>query len=138
MSVNEHTVSDIFVLADQLREMKIKDHEVLVSCDVKSLFTNVPVDETIESILERAFENDCFNREHDLNGITKLDLKELLRFATKNQLFQFEGNSQEQVDGAAVGSPLGSLMHGERLHVQNRETARNTEQVAYLLQTLCR
>ena len=63
----------------------------------------------MESITERAFENDCFNREHDLN-ITKLDLKELLRIANKNQLFQFEGNSYEQVDGVAMGSPLGPLM----------------------------
>ena len=66
LSVNEHTVSDIFVFADELREMKIKDREVLVWYDVSSLFTNVPVDETIESITERAFENDWFNREHDL------------------------------------------------------------------------
>ena len=42
LSVNEHTVNDIFVFADELREMKIKDHEVLVSYDVSSLFTNVP------------------------------------------------------------------------------------------------
>ena len=109
LSVNEHTVNDIFVFADELREMKIKDHEVLVSYDVSSLFTNVPVDETIESIAERAFENDWFNREHDLN-ITKFDLIELLRIATKNQLFQFEGNLYEQVDGVAMGSPLGPLM----------------------------
>ena len=89
--------------------MKIKDREVLVSYDVSSLFTNVPVDDTIESITERAFENDWFNREHDLN-ITKLDLMELLRIATKNQLFQFEGKLYEQVDGVAMGSPLGPLM----------------------------
>ena len=30
--------------------------------------------------------------------------------ATKNQLFQFEGNLYEQVDGVAMGSPLGPLM----------------------------
>ena len=84
-------------------------YEVLVSYDVSSLFTNVPVDETIESITERAFENDWFNREHDLN-ITKSDLIELLRIATKNQLFQFEGKLYEQVDGVAMGSPLGPLM----------------------------
>ena len=91
LSVNEHTVSDIFAFADELREMKINDHEVLVSYDVSSQFTNVAVDETIESITERTFENDWFNREHDLN-ITKFDLMKLLRIATKNQLFQFEGN----------------------------------------------
>lgn len=67
LSVNKHTVSDIFVFANELREMKIKDCEVLVLYDVWSLFTNIPVDETIESITERAFENDWFNREHDLN-----------------------------------------------------------------------
>ena len=54
-------------------------------------------------------ENDWFNREHDLN-ITKSDLMELLRIATKNQLFQFEGKLYEQVDGVAMGSPLGPLM----------------------------
>ena len=43
---------NIFVFADELREMKIKEHDVLVSYDVSSLFTNVPVDETIESIAE--------------------------------------------------------------------------------------
>ena len=109
LSVNEHTVSDIFVFDDELREIKIKDREVLVSYDVSSLFTNVPVDETIETIAERAFENDWFNREYDLN-ITKLDLMELLRIATKNPLFQFEGKLYEQVDGVAMGLPLGPLM----------------------------
>ena len=33
-----------------------------------------------------------------------------LRIATKNQVFQFEGKLYEQVDGVAMGSPLGPLM----------------------------
>ena len=34
-----------------------------------------------------------------------------MRIATgKNQLFQFEGNLYEQVDGVAMGSPLGPLV----------------------------
>ena len=107
--VENHTVSDIFQFADELRETKINDHDILVSYGVSSLFTNVPVDETIESIAERAFRNDWFNKEHNLN-ITKSDLIELLRTATKNQLFQFEGNLYEQVDGVAMGSSLGPLM----------------------------
>ena len=107
LSVNEHAISDIFQFADELT--KINDHDILVSYDVSSLFTNVPVDETIESIAERAFRNDWFNKEHDLN-IRKSELIEPLRIATKNQLFQFEGNLYEQVDGVAMGSPLGPLM----------------------------
>ena len=44
-------------------------------------------------------------------NITKSDsLVELLNIATKNQLFQFEGSLYEQIDGVAMGSPLGTLM----------------------------
>ena len=50
--------------------------------------------------------NDWFNKEHNLN-ITKSILPDLLRIATKNQFFRFEGNLCEQVDGVAMGSPLG-------------------------------
>ena len=61
------------------------------------------------SIAERAFQKSWFNEEYSLN-ITKSDLIELLRIATKHQLFQFEGNLYQQVDGVAMGSPLGPLM----------------------------
>ena len=63
------------------------------------------MDETIESIAERAFQNNWFNEEHSLN-ITKSDLIELLRITTKHKIFQFEGNLYQQVDGVAMGSPL--------------------------------
>ena len=43
-------------------------------------------------------------------NISKDNLIELLSVATKNQLFQFNGNLYEQVDGLAMGSPLGPLM----------------------------
>lgn len=67
--------------------MKIDEHDILVSYDVSSLFTNLPLDETIEI----AFKDDWFNKAYDLN-ITKIELIELLEVVTKNQLFQLEGN----------------------------------------------
>ena len=67
------------------------------------------MDETIEILAEKAFKDDWFNKEYDLN-ITKTDLIEVLEVATKNQLFQFEGNLYEQGDRVAMGSPLGPLM----------------------------
>lgn len=73
------------------------------------LFTNVPIDETIEILAEKAFKDDWFNKEQNLH-ITKADLAELLNIATKSQLFQFEGTLYEQVNGNAMGSPLGALM----------------------------
>ena len=35
--------------------MEISDHDILVSCDVSALFTNVPVDETIGILARKAF-----------------------------------------------------------------------------------
>ena len=58
---------------------------------------------------EKAFVDDWFNETHNLN-ITKSDLVQLLEVATKNQLFQFDGKLYEQIDGVAMGSPLGPLM----------------------------
>ena len=51
----------------------------MVSYDASSLFANVPVDETIEILAEKAFRANWFNKEYDL----KTDLMELLEIATK-------------------------------------------------------
>ncbi|XP_022783275.1 uncharacterized protein LOC111324056 [Stylophora pistillata] len=109
LSTNIHTISDIFEFVDALHDMEVDDRCVLVSYDVTSLFTNVPVDETIAILAEKAFQDDWLNKEHNLS-ITKAELVELLNIATKHQLFQFEGNLYEQIDGVAMGSPLGPPM----------------------------
>ena len=80
-----------------------------MSYDVSSLFTNVPLDETIQNLVESAFRNNWFNVTHKLN-ISKSDLVELLQVATKNQLFQFDGRLYEQVDCVAMGSPLSPVV----------------------------
>ena len=81
-------------------------NDILVSFDVTSLFTNVPLQETIETIAEKAFFDNWFNVTHNLN-ITKPDLVQLLEVATMNQLFQFDGKLYEHINGVAMGSPLG-------------------------------
>ena len=106
LSVNEHTVSDIFGFVDDLQNIQVDDHSILVSYDASSLFTNVPVDETIEILAEKAFKGDWFNKEHNLH-ITNADLVELLNIATKNQLFQFEGILYEHLK--LMASPCARL-----------------------------
>ena len=66
----------------------IANGDILVSYDVSSLFINVPLDETIQLLANRAFTNNWFNTTYDLN-LTKMDLVDLLSVATKGQLFQF-------------------------------------------------
>ena len=91
------------------KETKLNEEDILVSFDVSSLFTNFPLDETITILAKKAFTENWFNETYDLN-IKESDLVTLLQLATKDQLFQFEGNLYQQIDGVAMGSPLGPLM----------------------------
>ena len=91
------------------RDLNITPGDLLVSYEVSSLFTNVPLDETINILDDGAFRNNWFNSEYDLN-ISKQDIPDLLGVATKGQLSKFNGSLYEQIDGVAMGSPLGPLL----------------------------
>ena len=76
----------------------------MASFDVTSLFTNILVDETIEIISNQIFANrvvfECLDRSQFIK---------LLSLAVKNCRFTFNNRIYQQIDGVAVGSPLGHL-----------------------------
>ena len=106
--MNRHTISNILDFAEDLATSKFNENTIVTSYDVTAMFTNIPVDETIDILTAKLFQNNWFNVRHNLN-ITRLQLKQLLEMAAKNQLFQFNGQLYEQRDGVAMGSPLGPL-----------------------------
>ena len=109
LSTNDYTITDAFAFADEIRTISVNEDDILVSYDVTSLFTNVPLSETINILVHKAFTDDWFNKTYGLN-LQKDQLAKLLEIATTNQLFQFDGQLYEQTDGVAMGSPLGPLM----------------------------
>ena len=77
----------------------------MVSFDVKSLFTFVPLECTIEIILKRIFED------HEITAnSTKSEIKKLLTLCTKNVHFSFNNEIYSQIDGVGLGSTLGSVI----------------------------
>ena len=70
---------------------------------------SVRLKKSIQVLARKAFNGNWFNNTHKLN-ICEGDLIELLTIGTKDQLFQFNGDLHEQIDGVAMGSPLGPLM----------------------------
>ena len=109
LSTNAYTISDIFQFSEDIRNISVDADHILVSYDLTALFTNVPAHETIGILAEKAFAENWFNNTYNLN-LTKDQLIELLKLATTNQLFQLDGILYEQVDGVAMGSPLGPLL----------------------------
>ena len=71
---------------------KNQNGDILVSYDVTSLLNNVPLDEPIQILADKAFNNNCFNETHHFN-FSKVDLVNLLKAATKDQLIQFDGRT---------------------------------------------
>lgn len=68
----------------------------MVLCDVCSLFTNVTLEDPINSVSEHAHEF----------GFPDNHLKSSSRLYAKNARFSFNGTSYDQIDGLAMGSPL--------------------------------
>ncbi|XP_054276681.1 uncharacterized protein LOC128995686 [Macrosteles quadrilineatus] len=82
------------------------DTDKLVSFDVESLFTNVPVSETLKIIETRLTNDDT------LANRTKLPVNvimELLELCTQCNYFQLEGKLYRQDEGMAMGSPLSPI-----------------------------
>ncbi len=80
---------------------------MMVSLDVSSLFTNVPIDEAV-SVIRDKFQND-----ESLNEGTCLSpecITELLDVCLRSTYFKYNGNCYEQVDGAAMGSPVSAVV----------------------------
>ena len=77
----------------------------MASLDVESLFTNIPLDETIDIVTKKVF-----GRKRKVNGISRRDFKRLLEISTKGTVFFFNGHYYRQKDGVAMGSPLGPAL----------------------------
>ena len=66
----------------------------MTSLDVDSLFTNIPLEETIEIST-----NELFKEPETVKGVSKTEFKELLSLATKESHFIFDGTLHKQIDG---------------------------------------
>ena len=87
----------LVILFDMLLNPGFK---IATSC-INFLFTNIPLRETINIAI-----NLIFNHNPNLN-ITINELKKLFLFATSQKCFVLNSNFYNQIDGVAMGSPLG-------------------------------
>ena len=100
-----HTVKSSFEFVNL-----IKGHRdvqgIMASLDVSNLFTNVPTDATIDIILQYVYHNDALRPP----AIPRDVMDKLLRLCTKELPFRHpKGQLFIQIDGVAMGSPLGPL-----------------------------
>ena len=105
LAVSEYTVTDIFTFTKEIQERVDSERTLMISLDIESLFTNVPVNETIDIILSKLFPHESVI----YNGFSRNDFCSLLKLAVDDSFFLFDNNLYRQIDGMAMGSPLGPL-----------------------------
>ena len=91
---------------DQICQAALEETDVMASFDVASLFTGVPVNEAFVVISQR-LQNKATLK--DRTNINVPDLCTLVEVYLKSTYFHF-GESYEQVEGAAIGSPLSPIV----------------------------
>ena len=103
LTTNEFTVENSFGFTEEVVNY---DHYLyMASLDVESLFTNIPLEETIKNCVNDLFSNNFYS-----GKLSRKDLYELLKLATTESSFIFDNKLYKQIDGVAMGSPLGPTL----------------------------
>ena len=91
---------------EQVKHITLAPGECLSSYNVSALLTSVPVDPALNII------NDLLEKDHTLKERTVMEVSDilLLEFCLKNTYFSFQDQFYEQVEGAAMGSPVSPIV----------------------------
>ena len=87
----------------QIYSSDFQPSNVLASYDVVSLFTNIPLNETIDIVCNYEYQ------QHSPPKYSKETIRKLLQIATGGY-FLHRGKPYCQIDGVTMGSPLGPTL----------------------------
>ena len=105
-NLSSNCVSDSFTFVKKFRKFTFSPSFVfLCFFDISSLFTNVALAETKEICAESFYNNDSMAPSFPRNIFVKL-----MHLATFSVEFSFNNNMHRQIDGVAMGSPLGPAL----------------------------
>ena len=99
-----------------LENIQLGPDEIIMSYDVKVLFTSVPI-QPAHNIIQKYLEEDP-----ELQQRTSMTVKHitcLLEFCLRSTYFTFQNKYYEQVEGAAMGSPISPIV--ANLYMENFE-----------------
>jgi hypothetical protein len=103
----EYSVKNAEQFAEFISDQEVANDELVVSFDVVSLFTSIPIDMAID-IIQRKLEGSDGWRNH--TQLTKGQVLDLLSFLLHNSYFVFEGTQYHQVSGCAMASPVSAVI----------------------------
>ena len=102
-----HHINSTQDFVEQAKQIILEPGECLSSYDVSALFTSVPIDPAL-TIIKDLLEKDTTLKKRTVMEVSDIIL--LLEFCLKNTYFSFQDQFYEQVEGAAMGSPVSPIV----------------------------
>ena len=101
---------------EHLKGIQLAPDEVMVSYDVKALFTSVPI-KPASDVIEKLLKEDPGLQSR--TSMSTQHIMDLLVFCLRSIYFTFRGKFYEQVEEAAIGSPISPIV--ANLYMDNFE-----------------
>jgi len=114
---NQYTATNSNTLASSVTKLKITPNHRLLTLDIKDLYVNIPICETIKITKSKLLK---YSDTQTTNQITAL-----LEIILNQNYFSFQGQIYQPDNGVAMGSPISGTMaeiclqHLENTHVKH-------------------
>ena len=95
---NQYTIKNSVHFKEQIENIPDSNHLIMASFDIKDLYTNIPLRETIDICMAK-IDSSLFNIPTNL-------FRKMLELSVFNTFFLFDGNYYKQTDGLGMGLPL--------------------------------
>ena len=105
LTTNRYTVKNTFEFCREINNFHHPSQLKMARFDVESLFTNVPLYETIDIVISLLFKDTDY-----VHNFNQAQLKELLILACTENVFLFNGTLYLQKEGRAMGGSLSTIL----------------------------
>lgn len=104
----DFTVTNSAHFLSTISSETILDNEIMASFDADSLFTNVPIDATVQAALQK-LQDDPSLADVDRTTLTPAQITDQLNLVLRFRFLQYKGSIFE-LEGAAMASPVPAVI----------------------------